>query len=139
MQSWWIYALLSAVFAAFTTLFAKAGLKGVDSDLATALRTAFILVITWGIVFARGQAAGVTSLSPRALLFLALSAVATGLSWLCYFRALQAGPAGPVSALDKSSLAVTVLLAAVFLGERLTFKTGLGTGFILAGILIMAF
>lgn len=139
MQSWWIYALLAAVFAALTTLFAKAGLKGVDSDLATALRTAFILVITWGIVLARGQAAGVTSLSPRAFLFLALSAVATGLSWLCYFRALQAGPAGPVSALDKSSLALTVLLAALFLGERLTLKTGLGTGFILAGILIMAF
>jgi transporter family protein len=138
MQSWWIYALLSAFFAALTTLFAKVGLKGVDSDLATALRTAFVLVIAWGVVLARGQASGVTSLSPRALLFLALSAGGTGLSWLCYFRALQAGPAGPVSALDKSSLAVTVLLAAVFLGERLTFKTGLGTGLILAGILVMA-
>ena len=139
MQSWWIYALLSACFAALTTLFAKAGLKGVDSDLATALRTAFVLVIAWGVVLARGQAAGVTSLSPRTFLFLALSAGATGFSWLFYFRALQAGPAGPVSALDKSSLAATVLLAALFLGERLTFKTGLGTGLILAGILVMAF
>lgn len=138
MQSWWIYALLSAFFAALTTLFAKAGLKGVDSDLATALRTAFVLVIAWGVVLARGQAGGVTSLSPRALLFLALSAAGTGLSWLCYFRALQAGPAGPVSALDKGSLALTVLLAAVFLGERLTLKTGLGTGIILGGILVLA-
>ena len=137
-MSWWIYALLSAVFAALTTLFAKGGLKGIDSDLATALRTGFVLVIAWGIVFARGQAAGVTSLSRRTLLFLAASALGTGLSWLCYFRALQAGKAGPVSALDKSSLAMTVIFAALFLGERLTFKTGMGTGLILAGILVLA-
>ena len=137
-MSWWIYALLSALFAALTTLFAKGGLKGVDSDLATALRTAFVLVIAWGIVFARGQAAGVTSLSRRTLFFLAASALGTGLSWLCYFRALQGGKAGPVSAVDKSSLAMTVILAAVFLGERLTFKTGMGTGLILAGILVLA-
>jgi transporter family protein len=139
MQAWWIYALLSAVFAALTTLFAKSGLKGVDSDLATALRTAFVLVIAWAIVFARGQAGGVTSLSRRTVLFLALSALGTGLSWLCYFRALQAGKAGPVAALDKSSLAMTVILAALFLGERLTLKTGLGTGLILAGILVLTF
>jgi transporter family protein len=136
-MSWWIYALLSAIFAALTTLFAKSGLQGVDSDLATALRTAFVLVIAWGIVFARGQAAGVTSLSRRTVLFLALSALGTGLSWLCYFRALQTGRTGPVSALDKSSLAITVILAAVFLGERLTFKTGVGAGLILAGILVL--
>lgn len=138
-MSWWIYALLSAFFAALTTLFAKGGLKGIDSDLATALRTGFVLVIAWGIVFARGQAAGVTSLSRRTLFFLAASALGTGLSWLCYFRALQMGKAGPVSALDKSSLAMTVILAALFLGERLTFKTGMGTGLILAGILVLAF
>jgi transporter family protein len=137
-MSWWIYALLSAFFAALTTLFAKGGLKGIDSDLATALRTGFVLVIAWGIVFARGQVAGVTSLSRRTLLFLAASALGTGLSWLCYFRALQAGKAAPVSALDKSSLAMTVILAALFLGERLTFQTGLGTGLILAGILVLA-
>ena len=138
MQAWCIYALLSAFFAALTTLFAKGGLKGIDPDLATALRTGFVLVIAWGIVFARGQAAGVTSLSRKTLLFLALSAAGTGLSWLCYFRALQAGKAGSVSALDKSSLAMTVILAALFLGERLTFKTGMGTGLILAGILVLA-
>jgi transporter family protein len=136
-MSWWIYALLSAIFASLTTLFAKSGLQGVDSDLATALRTAFVLVIAWGIVFVRGQAAGVTSLSRRTFLFLALSALGTGLSWLCYFRALQTGRAGPVSALDKSSLAITVILAALFLGERLTFKTGAGAGLILAGILVL--
>jgi bacterial/archaeal transporter family protein len=138
MAAWWIYALLSAFFAALTTLFAKSGLKGIDSDLATAVRTGFVLILAWAIVFARGQAAGVTSLSRRTLVFLALSALGTGLSWLCYFRALQAGEAGPVSALDKSSLAMTVILAALFLGERLTFRTGLGTGLILAGILILA-
>lgn len=137
MHTWWIYALLSALFAALTTLFAKAGLKGVDSDLATALRTDFVLVIAWAVVFARGQAGGVTSLSRRALLFLALSAAGTGLSWLCYFRALQAGKAGPVAALDKSSLAITLALAAVFLGEGLTWKTGLGAGLILAGTLVV--
>lgn len=138
MQAWWIYALLSAFFAALTTLFAKAGLRGVDPDLATALRTAFVLVLAWAVAFARGQAAGVTSLSRRTLLFLALSAGATGLSWLCYFRALQSGKAGPVSALDKTSLAMTVLLAAAFLGERLTLRTGLGAGLMLAGILVLA-
>jgi transporter family protein len=136
MHPWWIYALLSAVFATLTTLLAKAGLKGVDSDLATAVRTAFVLAIAWGIVFARGQASGVTSLSRRTLVFLILSAAATGLSWLCYFRALQAGPAGPVSAIDKSSLALTLVLAAVFLGEGLTMKTGMGVGLILAGVLV---
>jgi transporter family protein len=136
MHSWWIYALLSALFAALTAILAKLGLKGVDSDLATAVRTVFILVIAWALVFARGQAGGVTSLSRRTLLFLALSAAATGLSWICYFRALQAGPVGPVAAIDKSSLALTLALAMVFLGEGLTVKTGLGAGLILAGTLI---
>lgn len=136
MHSWWIYALLSAVFAALTAILAKLGLKGVDSDLATAVRTVFILVIAWAIVFARGQAWGVTSLSRRTLVFLILSAAATGLSWMCYFRALQAGPAGPVSAIDKSSLALTLVLAAVFLGEGLTVKTGVGVALILAGTLV---
>jgi transporter family protein len=137
MQSWWIYALLSALFAAITAILAKLGIKGVDSDLATAVRTGVILVIAWAIVLARGQLGGVTSLSRRNLAFLALSGLATGLSWICYFRALQAGKVSQVAPIDKASLAITLLLAMVFLGERLTLQTAVGAGLILAGTLTL--
>jgi transporter family protein len=137
MQAWWIYALLSALFAALTAILAKIGIRGVDSDVATAVRTAVVLLIAWGIVFFRGRASEVTALSRHALVFLVLSGVATGLSWLFYFRALQLGKVSLVAPIDKASLALTVLLAAVFLGEALTIKTALGAGLILAGTMVL--
>jgi bacterial/archaeal transporter family protein len=137
MHAWWIYALLSAFFASLTAILAKVGIKGVDSDVATAVRTCVILVIAWGIVFLRGRAADVTSLSRQSLVFLVLSGVATGMSWLCYFRALQSGKVTLVAPIDKASLALTLLLAAVFLGEALTLKAALGAGLILTGTLVL--
>jgi bacterial/archaeal transporter family protein len=137
MQTWWIYALLSAVFASLTAILAKVGIKGVDSDVATAVRTAVILVFAWGIVFFRGRAAEVTSLTRHNLIFIVLSGAATGLSWLFYFRALQAGKVSLVAPIDKASLALTIILAVVFLGEALTIKTAAGAGLILAGTLVL--
>lgn len=138
MQPWFLFAILSACFAAATAILAKIGIKGVDPDLATAVRTAVILVIAWGIAIARGQAAGVTSLSPKTLLFLGLSGVATGLSWICYFRALQMGKVTQVQPVDKASLALAILFAILFLGETLTAKTALGAGLIVAGTVVLA-
>ncbi|HKP94970.1 MAG TPA: EamA family transporter [Fibrobacteria bacterium] len=137
MQTWWIYALLSAFFAALTAILAKVGIKGVDSDLATAVRTAVILVLAWAIVFFKGRIGEVTSLSRHSLVFLVLSGIATGLSWLFYFRALQVGKVSLVAPIDKASLALTILLAAVFLGEALTIKTAAGAGLILAGTMVL--
>lgn len=130
---WWIYALLSAVFAALTAILAKLGVKGVDSNVATAVRTVVVLVLAWGLVALQGNLGAVTAIPRASLGFLALSGVATGASWLFYFRALQMGPASLVSAVDKSSLALTLLLAAVVLGEAFTLRTALGCGLILAG------
>jgi len=138
MQPWFLFALLSAFFAAATAILAKVGIKGVDPDLATAVRTTVILVIAWSIAFARGQVPGVTSLSPRTLLFLALSGLATGLSWICYFRALQMGKVTQVQPVDKASLALAILFAILFLGESLTVKTALGAGLIVAGTVVLA-
>lgn len=137
MHAWWIYALLSALFASLTAILAKIGIKGVDSDVATAVRTGVILILAWGIVFARGRAADLMSLSRHSLVFLILSGVATGLSWLCYFRALQSGKVTLVAPIDKASLALTLILAVVFLGEALTFKTAMGAGLILTGTLVL--
>ncbi|HLI92460.1 MAG TPA: EamA family transporter, partial [Puia sp.] len=109
--SWLIYALLSAVFAALTAIFAKVGLKDVNSDLATAIRTAVVLLITWGIVLVRGNARGIPGLSRNNWIFLVLSAVATGLSWLFYYRALQLGRVSQVSVIDKGSILFTILLS----------------------------
>ncbi|MDB5105435.1 MAG: EamA family transporter [Fibrobacteres bacterium] len=136
-MTWWIYALLSAFFAALTAILAKIGIKGVDPDVATALRTAVILCIAWGLVLARGKMAEVTSLSRNGLIFIALSGAATGLSWIFYFRALQIGKVSLVAPIDKASLALTILLAAVFLGEALTIKTAMGAALILAGTLVL--
>jgi transporter family protein len=135
---WWTYALLSAVFAALTAILAKVGVKGVDSNVATAVRTSVVLVLAWGLVAFQGNLGTVAALSQRTLTFLGLSAVATGASWLFYFRALQLGPASLVSALDKSSLALTIILAALFLGETLTLRTALGCGLIIAGTAVIA-
>lgn len=130
---WWIYALFSAVFAALTAILAKIGVHGVDSNVATAVRTVVVVVFAWGLVALQGNLGAVTALSGRTLAFLAFSGVATGLSWLFYFRALQLGPASLVSAIDKSSLALTLVLAALFLGETLTLRAAIGCGLILAG------
>jgi len=137
MPLWIFYALLSAIFAALTAIFAKLGLKDINSDLATAIRTAIILVITWAIVLFRGNAGNmINSLSRNNWLFLILSAVATGLSWLFYYRALQIGKAGEVAVIDKSSLVFTILLAFLFLKEPLTPRLLLGGGLVAVGMLI---
>jgi len=134
---WWTYALLSAVFAALTAILAKVGVKGVDANVATAVRTVVILVLAWAVVAGQGNLGAVTAIAPRALTFLVLSGFATGASWLCYFKALQAGPASVVSALDKTSLALTIILAALFLGETLTLKTAAGCLLIIAGTAVI--
>ncbi|PSB06390.1 hypothetical protein C7B62_22950 [Pleurocapsa sp. CCALA 161] len=137
IQAWWIFAILSAFFAALTTIFAKVGVEDVSSNLATAIRTVVILAIAWGLVYAEGTFQGLFELNQKTLLFLVLSGMATGLSWLCYFRALQLGPASLVAPIDKSSLVLIVLLSAMFLGEPLTLKMIMGTGLILLGTLVL--
>ena len=134
---WLVYALLSAVFAALTAVFAKAGLKDVNSDLATAIRTAVILVITWGIVWYRGNAVGLRGLSRNNWLFLILSAVATGLSWLFYYRALQLGKVSEVSVIDKGSIVFTILLSFLFLKEPLTPRILVAAAMIFGGMLVL--
>lgn len=135
-SSWWVFALLSAVFAALTTIFAKVGVGQINSNLATAIRTVVILVIAWSIVYARGEYVQMSTVSRRALLFLVLSGAATGLSWLCYFRALQLGKASAVAPIDKSSVVFILILSAIFLGEAFTWKTVLGTVFIVIGTVL---
>lgn len=134
---WWVYALLSAVFAALTAIFAKVGIKNVNTDLATAIRTVVILIIAWGIVFFRGGAGGISALTKNNLIFLCLSGVATGLSWIFYFKALQSGKVSQVAPVDKSSVAIAIILAMVFLGETITLKVAIGTGLIIAGTIVM--
>ena len=134
---WWIYALLSAFFAALTALSAKKGLKGVNPDLATAVRTVIILFLAWSIVFFKGNFHSVNNLTKQNWLFLILSGVATGLSSVFYFRALQVGKLGQVATVDKLSLALTILLACIFLGEPLTWKTVIGGGLVVVGSLVV--
>ena len=136
-MTWLFWSLLSAVFAAATAVLAKVGVTGVDSNLATAIRTLVVLVFTWAIVLATDRPA-VTNLSARTWLFLTLSGLATGLSWLCYFRALQLGPASRVAPVDKLSVVFVILLAAGFLGERLTVGKAAGGLLIAAGAIILA-
>jgi transporter family protein len=133
---WWVYALLSAFFAALTTIFAKLGVDQISSNLATAIRTAVILVLVWGIVFATGEINGLRSVPRGAWLALLLSAAATGLSWLFYFKALQIGKAAYVAPIDKSSVALVFLLAVFFLHEPVTWQAIAGTVAILLGILL---
>lgn len=136
-KSWWFFALLSALFAALTTIFAKVGVESVSSNLATAIRTVVILILAWGIVWAKGETQALSAISQKTMLFLGLSGLATGLSWLCYFRALQLGPASLVAPVDKSSLVLILLLSALFLGEPLSVKAVCGTVLILAGTLVL--
>ena len=130
---WWIYALLSAVFAALTALLAKTGIKGVDSNVATAVRTVVVLILAWGVVAAQGQLRAAAAIPRASLGFLVLSGAATGASWLFYFRALQAGPISLVSAVDKLSLALTLGLAFALLHETLSLRAAIGCGLILTG------
>ena len=137
MPQWLLFALLSAIFAAFTAIFAKAGLKDVNPDLATAIRTAIILFITWGIVFFKGIGGQVQLLSKNNWLFLTLSAIATGASWLFYYRALQMGRVSQVSIIDKGSIVFTILLAFLFLKEPLTPRLLVAVALIFAGMLVL--
>ena len=134
---WFLFALLSALFAALTSIFAKLGLNGVDSHLATALRTVVVLLFAWGMVFLTGGRGGLAAISRKSWLFLILSGLATGVSWLCYYRALQLGTVSRVAAVDKLSVLITMALAFVFLHERFTAKSLLGCVLIGAGTLLM--
>lgn len=134
---WWIYALLSAFFAALVAVFAKVGIKGVDSDLATAIRTVVIILIAWGIVIFRGRGGDITTLTKQNWIFLILSGCATGLSWLFYFRALQLGEVAKVAPIDKLSVALAIILSVVFLGETLTLKAAIGAALIIGGTFLL--
>ncbi len=137
MNVWWFYALLSAFFAALTAVLAKAGIKGIDPDLATAIRTVVILVVAWGIAFTRGALNGLPGLSRTNLLFLVLSGMATGLSWIFYFRALQIGKVSQVAPVDKLSVALAIILSVVFLKETVDWKTAAGAVLIISGTLVL--
>lgn len=136
---WWIFALLSALFAALTAIFAKVGIKGVDTDLATAIRTVVILILAWGLVFFKGGQSAIHNLSKQNLLFLCLSGIATGLSWIFYFKALQLGKVSQVAPVDKLSVAIAIILSTIFLGEALTVKTVIAAMLIIAGTLVLIF
>ncbi|PZR77311.1 MAG: hypothetical protein DLM52_04845 [Chthoniobacterales bacterium] len=137
-MSWFFWAILSALFAGVTAILAKVGVEGVDSNLATAIRTTVILLFTWSLFFLAAPSAGIAQLGARNWLFLVLSGFATGLSWVCYFRALQIGPASQVAPIDKLSVLFTIVLAIVFLRERLSWSQWLGSSLICAGAIILA-
>ncbi len=134
---WWIYALLSAFFAALTAIFAKVGVENVNSNLATAIRTVVVLVMIWMIVFFRNEYKAIGELSQRNWIFLTISGFATGFSWIFYFKALQMGEVSKVAGIDKLSLALTIIFAVIFLGETLTWKTAVGGTLIIAGTLFL--
>ena len=134
---WFILALASSVFAAFTSILAKIGIDGVNSNLATAIRTAVVLVMSWGMVFLTNTQGGIREISGRSWLFLILSGLATGASWLCYYKALQLGEASKVVPVDKLSVVITMILAAVLLHEQFTPKSILGCILIASGTLLM--
>lgn len=134
---WFIFALLSAVFAALTSILAKIGIDGVNSNLATAIRTVVVVVMAWGMVFLTNAQAGLSAISKRSWIFLILSGLATGASWLCYYRALQIGEASKVVPIDKLSVVITLILAFVFLHEDFTIKSVIGCILIGAGTLVM--
>ena len=134
---WFVFALLSAVFAALTSILAKVGIEGVNSNLATAIRTVVVLVMAWGMVFLTNTQGVISAISKKSWLFLILSGLATGASWLCYYRALQIGEASKVVPVDKLSVVITLVLAFVFLHENFTAKSLVGAVLITAGTLIM--
>ena len=134
---WFVFALLSSVFAALTSILAKVGIEGVNSTLATAVRTGVVLVMSWGMVFLTGTQDGLSAISRKSWLFLVLSGLATGASWLCYYRALQIGEASKVVPIDKLSVVITLVLAFVFLHEQVTGKSIIGCILIGAGTRLM--
>lgn len=134
---WFILALLSAVFAALTSILAKVGIDGVNSNLATAIRTVVVVIMSWGMVFLTNAQGGISEISRKSWLFLILSGLATGASWLCYYKALQLGDASKVVPIDKLSVVITLVLAFVFLHEQFTIKSLIGCVLIGIGTLIM--
>ena len=134
---WLTLALLSAVFAALTSIFAKVGIEGIDSHLATAIRTVVVLALAWGMVFLTDAAGGITAISRKSWIFLILSGMATGASWLCYFKALQMGEASSVVAVDKLSVVLTLVFAVLFLQEQFTVRAAAGAAFITVGSWLM--
>ena len=134
---WVVFAVLSAVFAALTSILAKVGIDGVNSNLATAIRTVVVLVMAWGMVFITNTQSGITSIDKKSWIFLILSGLATGASWLCYYRAIQIGEVSKVVPIDKMSVVITLVLAFVFLHEKFTIKSVIGSVLIAAGTLVM--
>lgn len=134
---WFVFALLSAIFAALTSILAKIGIDGVNSNLATAIRTVVVVAMAWGMVFLTNTQSGISGISRKSWIFLILSGLATGASWLCYYRALQLGEASKVVPIDKLSVVITVVLAFIFLHEEFTIKSIIGCVLIGIGTLIM--
>lgn len=134
---WWIYALLSALFASLTAIFAKIGVEGIDSDLATAIRTFVVLILAWLVVSFKGAIPGIHHLSKQNWAFLVLSGCATGLSWLFYFKALQAGKVSQVAPVDKLSVALTIVLSVIFLKESVSIKDAIGVVLIICGTFVL--
>ncbi len=134
---WFVLAFLSAIFAAFTSILAKVGIEGVNSNLATAIRTVVVVVMAWGMVFLTNVQNGITEISKRSWLFLILSGLATGASWLCYYKALQLGDASKVVPIDKLSVVITLILAFVFLHEQFSTKSIIGCILIGIGTMVM--
>ncbi len=137
-MNWFTWSLLSALFAGITAVLAKAGVSEVNSHLATAVRTSVVLFFTWGIAFAASKPAEVFQFSKRTWLFLTLSGIATGLSWICYFRALQVGDVAKVAPIDKLSVVFAIIFAAIFLREKLSWQHAIGGSLIVAGALVLA-
>ena len=134
---WMLFALLSAIFAALTTILAKVGIEGVNSNLATAVRTVVVVIMAWGMVFLTNTQSGISEISKKSWIFLILSGLATGASWMCYYRALQMGDASKVVPIDKLSVIITLVLAFVFLHEEFTAKSLIGCVLIGVGTLVM--
>jgi bacterial/archaeal transporter family protein len=137
-DSWFIWALLSALFAAFTAIFAKIGIEGVDSDLATLVRTVIITCVLAGFIWVTGKWSNPLAFSAKTWLFLGLSGISTGISWVCYFRALQIGDASQVASVDKLSLVLVAIFAFAFLGERLSIMEWIGVALVSIGVLVLA-
>lgn len=134
---WLIFAILSSVFAALTSILAKIGIDGINSNLATAIRTAVVLALSWLMVFVTGAQSGISEINKRNWMFLILSGLATGASWLCYYKALQTGEASKVIPIDKMSVVLTLILAFIFLHEQFTAKTLVGIIFLTTGTILM--
>ncbi|MFD2921410.1 EamA family transporter [Terrimonas rubra] len=134
---WWVYAFFSALFAALTAVFAKVGISNINTNLATGIRTIVIMVMIWMIILSTGETKGISTLSRQNIFFLVISGIATGLSWLFYFKALQLGNVSHVALIDKLSVVLVIILSVLFLGETVNLKTVLGAGLIVAGALVL--